>query len=74
MDKITIDELKKIAQRYKLSPCKVKGTDVVNIRKNAGDRYEDISWDEFEKTMKKHKLAPYKATESNFVKLMRDKK
>ena len=74
MIKITIDEMKAIAKKYKLHPCRIKGKDVINIRKKFDSKCEDISWEEFEKIMKKRKLAIYKADESDFVKLMKDKK
>ncbi len=72
MNKISITELKKIAREYSLKPCKIKGSEVVQIRKNPSDKYEDISWEEFENTLKAKKLAVYKATESDFLKIMKD--
>ena len=74
MKKITINQTKEIAKKYGLSPCRIKGTEVVNIRKKKNERYEDVAWDEFERILKKHGLSVYKATESDFLKLMRDKK
>ena len=72
MQKITMSELKQIAKDYGLKACKIKGSEVVQIRKNPSDKYEDISWDEFESALKKKKLAVYKATESDFLKIMKD--
>jgi hypothetical protein len=72
MNKISITELKKIAREYSLKPCKIKGSEVVQIRKNPSDKYEDISWEEFENALKAKKLAVYKATESDFLKIMKD--
>lgn len=65
--------MKKIAKQYGLYASRVKGTDVVNIRKNPNDKYEDISWVEFEDALKKRGLAVYKAEESDFFKIMKDK-
>jgi hypothetical protein len=73
MKKISVDELKAISRRYKLQPCKIKGTDVVTIRKKSstGGKYEDIDWLEFERILKLRGLAVYKAVESDFVKIMK---
>ena len=73
MKKITIEELKKIAKQYDLHVCKIKGSEVVQIRKNPSDKYEDISWDDFELALKSKGLAIYKAEESDFLKIMKDK-
>jgi len=73
MKKITIEELKKIAKQYDLHVCKIKGSEVVQIRKNPSDNIVDIGWDEFEKTLKSKGLAIYKAEESDFLKIMKDK-
>ena len=73
MKKITIEELKRIAKQYDLHVCKIKGSDVVQIRKNPGDKYMDISWNEFECALKDKGLAIYKAEESDFLKIMKDK-
>jgi ribosomal protein S10 len=74
MEKISIEKMKALAKKYKLYPAKVKGQEVIMIRKHLGDNHEDVTWEEFERIMKKRKLAIYKATESDFVKLMKDKK
>jgi hypothetical protein len=73
MIKITIDDLKKLAKQYDLHVCKIKGSEVVQIRKNPSDKYEDVSWDEFEEALKKKGLAVYKAIESDFLKIMKEK-
>lgn len=73
MEKKSIDEVKKIAEKYGLHPAKVKGSDVVNIRKQPNDNLEDVSWDEFEKLLQKKNLAVYKASNSDFLKIMKDK-
>ncbi|MHC1709604.1 MAG: hypothetical protein AB9819_04280 [Methanomassiliicoccales archaeon] len=73
MMKISMDDLKKLAKQYDLHVCKIKGSDVVQIRKNPGEKYEDISWDEFENSLNKKGLAVFKATESDFLKIMKMK-
>jgi len=73
MNKMKIPEVKKIAGQYGLRPCRIEGTDVVNIRKAPSDKYKDIGWDEFERILKKRGLAVFKATESDFLKIMKEK-
>lgn len=73
MKKISVEELKKLAKQYDLHVCRIKGSEVVQIRKNPSDKYEDISWKEFEETLKNKGLAVYKAEESDFLKIMKDK-
>ena len=73
MIRMSVDEVKKLAKKYDLNPCRVPGTDGARIRKHKNPRMEDISWEEFEKTLKKRKLAVYKAENSDFLKIMRDK-
>jgi len=73
MNKITIEDLKKITKHYDLHVCRIKGSEVVQIRKNPSDKYEDISWKEFETVLKQKGLAVYKAAESDFLKIMKDK-
>lgn len=75
MKKISMKELKDIAQKYKLQPCKVKGIDVLSIKKRTSpsERFDIIDWSEFEKILNERKLAVYKATESDFLKIMKKK-
>lgn len=73
MKKISIEEAKDLAKKYGLKPCKVSGSDVVQIRKHASGNLEDVSWEEFSDTLKKRKLAVYKAKKSDFVKIMKDR-
>lgn len=73
MNKITVNELKKIAEQYGLTPIKIKGTETINISKKKSPRYIEIEWDEFEESLKKKGLAIYKATESDFIKIMKEK-
>ncbi len=73
MRKITIEEVEKIASRYGLQPCKVPGTNIVNIRKNPSGKLEDIGWPQFERMLRERGLAVYKAEDSDFLKIMRDR-
>ncbi len=72
MKKISIDKAKEIAKEYDLKPAKVKGSDVVNIRKKENINLEDITWDEFEEKLKDKGLALFKAKNSDFLKIMKD--
>lgn len=73
MMKISIGELKEIVTRYNLQPCRVKGTQIVNIRKSPSGRFEDIDWDTFERILRSRGLAVYKAQDSDFLKIMKDR-
>ena len=73
MKKISIKKAKKVAEEYDLHPAKVKGSDVVNIRKKSNENLEDIDWDEFKEILDRKNLAVYKAEESDFLKIMKDK-
>jgi len=72
MKKISIDKVKKLAEEYDLKPAKVKGSEVVNIRKKSNENLEDVSWDEFEKILNEKGLAVYKAENSDFLKIMKN--
>jgi len=74
MNKISIKEVKRIAEQYGLTPIKVKGTGVVNISKNPSERYVKITWEEFEAALKEKDIAVYKTAESDFLKIMKNKK
>lgn len=73
MQKISMEKVKAIAKKYGLTPCKVKGTEMVNIRKKKTQRQQDISWEEFENFLKKRKLAVYRH-DNDWLKIMKDKK
>ena len=73
MKRIDMEEVKKIALAYKLQPCKIKGTEVIAIRKksNRNNTCDDIEWPEFERILRKRGVSVYKATESDFLKIMK---
>jgi hypothetical protein len=73
MKKMVMNRLREFASEYDLHPCRVKGTDVVQIRKHDSDRLEEITWDEFQDALKKRGLAVFKAEKSGFLKIMKDK-
>ncbi len=72
MMKVGMQELRKIAEQYRLHPCRISGTDLINIRKRSDPKYENISWAEFERILGERGLAVYKAENSDFLKIMRD--
>ena len=72
MKKISMGEVKRIAEEYGLKACRTPGTNGAQIRKHDNPKLEDITWDEFEKTLKARKLAFYKAEKSDFLKIMKD--
>lgn len=39
-----IADINELAEQYGLYVCCIRGSEVVQIRKNSGDRYEDIRW------------------------------
>lgn len=73
MIKLKLEEVRRIADKYGLRPCKIRGEDVVNIRKKSSKRYEDVDWNEFGQVLKRRKLAVYKAENSDFLKIMKEK-
>lgn len=72
MKKISTQELKRLQRKYGFKLCRIKGTNIVNIRKHRNPNLEDIDMDTFEKTLKKRKLAVYKS-DNDFLKIMRAK-
>lgn len=74
MIKITMDEVKRIGDKFGVKPIRVKGTNVVQIAKNASSRFDVIGWDDFENSIKKRGLAVYKSEKGNFLKIMKDRK
>jgi hypothetical protein len=73
MVKVSVDEMKRIAEIHGLKPCRIRGTSVVNIRKNPSDKFEDIAWEEFQTVLSQRGLAVYKASESDYLKIMKDR-
>ncbi|MGB9636045.1 MAG: hypothetical protein ACPL1Y_02200 [Thermoplasmata archaeon] len=69
MQKISLDEAKKIAAKKNLKPGKVKGTEGIQFTKGKNERIEVVDWDEFEKLLKKRKLAIYES--NGWMKIMK---
>ncbi len=75
MIKITVAEAEKICKEFGSKPCRVVGTDVVQIRgkSSTSDKYEDITWADFESALRKRKLTVYKSEKGSFLKIMKSK-
>lgn len=73
MNQISVDDLKKLAAEYDLHVCKIKGSEVVQICKNPGTKFEDIEWTEFEEILTTKGLAVFKNGDSDFLKIMKKK-
>lgn len=69
MQKISLDDAKKIASKKGLKPGKVKGTEGIQFTKGKNERIEVVDWDEFEKLLKKRKLAIYES--NGWMKIMK---
>jgi hypothetical protein len=69
MEKIGISEVRKIAEKKKLRPGRVKGTDGIQFTLNGSERVEVITWEELESIIKKRRLAVYES--SGFLKVMK---
>lgn len=69
MQKISVEQAKKIAEEKGLKPGRVKGTDGVQFTKGNNERLEVISWEEFENILKKRGLAVYES--KGWMKIMK---
>lgn len=69
MQKISLEQAKKIAEEKGLKPGRVKGTDGVQFTKGNNERLEVISWEEFENILKKRGLAVYES--KGWMKIMK---
>ncbi|UCD92336.1 MAG: hypothetical protein JSV43_09015 [Methanobacteriota archaeon] len=66
-------KLENLAEDYGLKPCRIRGTDVIQIRKHPSEKLEDISWAEFLHLLEERGLAVYKDERCDFLKIMKDK-
>jgi len=71
LEKISVDDAKKIASKVGVKPAVVKGTSLLRFMKNKSPNLEEISWDKFEDILKKNKLAVYAS--GQWMKIMRAK-
>lgn len=69
MEKISLDQAKRIASNKGLKPGKVKGTSGIQFTKGKNDRLQLIDWSEFEEALKKRKLAIYES--GGWMKIMK---
>ena len=69
MEKISVEEAKKLAEKKGLKPGRVKGTDGVQFTKGTNARLETIDWNTFEDILKKRRLAVYSS--GGWMKIMR---
>ncbi|RLF71323.1 MAG: hypothetical protein DRN35_02630 [Thermoplasmata archaeon] len=69
MQKISVEQAKKIAEEKGLKPGRVKGTDGVQFTKGNNERLEVISWEDFENILKKRGLAVYES--KGWMKIMK---
>ncbi|MCD6384044.1 MAG: hypothetical protein J7L88_06245 [Thermoplasmata archaeon] len=69
MQKISVEQAKKIAEKKGLKPGRVKGTNGVQFTKGNNARLEVISWEEFENILKERGLAVYES--NGWMKIMK---
>lgn len=69
MEKISVAEAKKIAERKKLKPGKVKGTTGIQFTRGKNARIEVTTWEEFEALLRKRRLAIFES--EGFLKVMK---
>lgn len=69
MDKITPTEARKIAEKKKLVPGRVKGTNGIQFTRGKNNRIQPISWEDFDATLKKRRLAIYES--GGYMKVMK---
>ena len=66
--KISIDKLKIICKSKGLLPCKVIGTEKVQLSKGNNINLSIITWEEFEELLTKRNLAVY--SQEGWIKIM----
>ncbi len=69
MEKISLAEARKIAEKKGLKPGRVEGTDGVQFTRGRNDRIVSVPWEEFETLLKKRRLAVYES--DGFLKVMK---
>ncbi|NPA75302.1 MAG: hypothetical protein GXO25_04385 [Euryarchaeota archaeon] len=71
MRKLSADEVRANAEKYGLRPVRVKARDVVQLSKNPGEKFVEISWEEFFEVLEKKHLAVY-ISRGGYMKIMSD--
>ncbi len=69
MNKIAVAEARKIAEKKKLKPGKVRGTTGIQFTRGKNPRIEVIGWEEFEEHLRVRRLSVYES--GGFLKVMR---
>ena len=69
MEKIDFAKAKTIAEKKRLKPGKVKGTEGIQFTKGSNNRLDVISWDDFKAILDKRKLAVYES--GGWMKIMK---
>jgi len=73
MKKLSPTEFEGIVKKYNLHLCRLKDSDIVNIRKQRNEKMDDISIKDFEAILRKKRLAVFKAEGSDFLKIMKSR-
>ncbi len=71
MEKLSREEAIRNAERYGLRPVKIRGSDVVQLAKNMGEKFVEISWDEFFRVLEEKHLAVY-ISRGGYMKILSD--
>ncbi|MEW6070482.1 MAG: hypothetical protein AB1485_07695 [Candidatus Thermoplasmatota archaeon] len=76
LEKIEVEEVKKICEKQGLKPGRVKGTDGVQFTKGRNPNVQVLSWEEFETALKVRRLAVYASkpggkAKTRFMKIMK---
>lgn len=72
MGPISVEEAMRIAQRKRLKPGRVRGTNGVCFTNGRNGRIEEISWDEFRRTLRERSLQVYES--GGWMKIMRKRR
>ena len=69
MEKISLLEARKIADKKGLKPGMVRGTNGVQFTRGKNERIQPVTWEEFEGVLRKRRLAVYES--GGYMKVMR---
>lgn len=61
MNQIDAAKAQKIAQKVGLVPARVRGTDVVQLTRKTGGRFDTITWNDFYTSLEKRGLHVYES-------------
>ena len=71
MRKLSREETIRNAEMYGLKPVRVRNCDVIQLAKNPGEKFEEVSWDYFFEILEKKRLAVY-ISKGGYMKIMSD--